>query len=118
MSMRTSFFTVPVLGLGLVALLAGGCVERRVYVQGPPVVVAPVPGAVVVSDAPPPPPSEVVVVAPSPAYVWVPGYWDWEGRWVWIGGRWAVPPHPHAVWVGGQWTRHGHGYVWIGGRWR
>jgi WXXGXW repeat (2 copies) len=77
------------------------------------------PQTVVVAPAAPPPPLvEVIPVAPNPYYVWTSGYWAWNGRWVWIGGRWVVRPRPTAVWVGGHWSRHAHGYVWIGGGWR
>jgi hypothetical protein len=100
-----------------------GCVQRTVYVRQPP----PPPGAVepaqdqpaeVVTEAPPAPQVEVQVAAPGPGYVWTSGYWAWHSRWVWVGGRWVVPPHRHAVWVAGHWGRRGHGYVWVGGRWR
>jgi hypothetical protein len=94
-----------------------GCVERRVvYVQSPPP--APAMAEIVVSQAPPTPPQEVIVAAPGPGYVWVPGYYQWHGRWVWERGAWVVRPHPHAVWVGGHWDRRGHDYVWRGGHWR
>ena len=103
---------------GIAALpLLVGCVERRVvYVQSPPLG-APA-GEVVVNEAPPAPPSEVIIAAPGPEYVWTPGFYSWQGRWVWVRGSWAVPPHRHAVWIGGHWGRRGHGYVWVGGRWR
>src|ERR1035438_1171197 len=74
--------------------------------------------AVVAPSAPPPPQVEYVPVAPGPYYVWAPGYWSWNGGWVWVGGRYMSRPRPGAVWVGGHWGRHGHGYVWIGGGWR
>ena len=69
---------------------------------------------------PPPPQVEVVPAAPGPVAVWywVPGAWDWQGRWVWVGGYWAARPHPNAVWVGGHWRWHGHRQVWVGGHWR
>ena len=100
-----------------------GCVQRTVYVRQPPpppTAVEPAPDqpAEVVTEAPPAPQVEVQVAAPGPAFVWTPGYWAWHGRWVWVGGRWVVPPHRHAIWVAGHWGHRGHGYVWIGGRWR
>jgi len=75
--------------------------------------------AAVAPTAPPAPQVEVVPAVPGPDYIWVPGYWGWNGRvWVWVGGRWSVRPWHGAVWVGGHWGRHGRGYVWVGGRWR
>jgi hypothetical protein len=69
-------------------------------------------------SAPPPPQVEVIPYAPGPYYVWTPGYYAWNGGWVWVSGRYVVRPRPAAVWVGGHWTTHGHGYVWVGGGWR
>ena len=85
----------------------------------PPQPVAPPPPQVVyVPTAPPPPMVEVRPVPPAAYYAWTPGYWAWNGTWVWVGGQYVVRPRPNAIWVGGRWSRHGHGYVWIGGGWR
>ncbi len=67
----------------------------------------------------PPPPAEyeTVPVVPGPAYVWVAGYWQWTGRWVWIPGRWEYVPYPGARWVPGRWVRRGYGWVWVSGYW-
>src|SRR5215472_2962379 len=75
------------------------------------------PPATVVEQSPPPPQVEVMPVAPGPNYYWVPGYWTWNGTWVWVGGRYAVRPWHGAVWVGGHWSHHGRSYVWVGGGW-
>jgi hypothetical protein len=72
----------------------------------------------VVVQQPPPVRMEVIPVAPAPNYVWVNGYWGWHGRWIWIPGRWAYPPRPHAVWVGGAWVHGHHGWSWHAGHWR
>lgn len=78
----------------------------------------PAPAApVMTTEAPPPPQVEVVPVAPGPDYYWMPGYWNWNGGWVWIGGNWVIRPWHGAVWVGGGWARHGRRYVWVGGHW-
>jgi hypothetical protein len=124
------------LGIAGLAVLAGGCAQRRVvYVPvysapAPAVVVpanppsptpaAPQPAVTVVAPmAPPSAPAEVVTATPGPTYYWVPGYWGWTGNaWVWVSGRWVVRPAGTTVWVGGYWARHGRGYVWVSGHWR
>ncbi|HEY3202745.1 MAG TPA: YXWGXW repeat-containing protein [Thermoanaerobaculia bacterium] len=69
--------------------------------------------------APPTPPAEVRVVAPGPGHVWIGGYHRWDGRaYIWVPGRWVLPPRPHALWVPGHW-RHAHrGWHWVEGHWR
>ena len=111
-------YALMILAAGGIAALGAGCVERQVvYVPAQPGTPT---EAVVTDQAPPPQQVEVVPVAPGPEYVWMSGYWSVGvgGGWVWIGGRYAIPPRPHAVGVRGHWGRHGRGYVWIGGRWR
>src|SRR2546430_1200579 len=102
-------WTAPcIVGAGL--LLGAGCVERRVvYVTQPPGALT---AETVVAEAPPVPQVEAVTPAPNPEFYWIPGYWSWNGGWVWIGGRWGPRPHPHAVWVGPRYVRRGHGYVY------
>jgi len=77
--------------------------------------------AVFVRIAPPRPVVERVVPAPGPRFVWVGGYYRWSGRaYVWVPGRWVVPPHPGAVWVTPAWSfapARG-GYVFVVGHWR
>jgi hypothetical protein len=73
---------------------------------------------VVVDRAPPEPLVEPVYVAPSPAHVWVGGYWEWHDRWVWVPGHWAPPPRAHAAWVPGRWEPRGARWVWRPGYWR
>jgi hypothetical protein len=115
------------LALAIPSLIFTSCVERTVYVRQPappppPVAVEPAPApdasVEVVTEAPPAPQVEVQVAAPGPGFIWTPGYWAWHGRWVWVGGRWAHPPHRHAVWVAGHWDRRPRGYIWVGGHWR
>jgi hypothetical protein len=76
-------------------------------------------GYVVAAYGPPPPRYGVVGYAPGPGYVWTEGFWNLSGSsWVWVGGRWMRPPHPHAVWVGPEWRREGRGYHYYKGYWR
>jgi hypothetical protein len=68
---------------------------------------------------PPPPPREVVRVSPGARYVWVPGYYRYNGHaYVWAPGHYAIPPHHYTVWVPGRWVPRSGGYVWVAGRWR
>ncbi|HEX4441863.1 MAG TPA: hypothetical protein VH854_17450 [Thermoanaerobaculia bacterium] len=72
-----------------------------------------------VKIAPPAPVVETRVVAPGPGYIWVGGYHRWDGKaYVWMPGRWALPPRPHAVWVAGHWAHSHHGYWWKEGHWK
>jgi len=51
----------------------------------------------------PPPPRHEVVPADRAGYVWVPGYWDWQGH--------------HHVWVKGHWQHARHGYAYRSPAW-
>jgi len=75
--------------------------------------------AVYVSVGTPPPPPPVVVYKPwaSPhrSAVWISGHNEWNGgRWVWVGGYYAYPPHRGAVYVP---SRYYHGRYY-NGYWR
>lgn len=107
------------LGLGIDESMA----QVPPAVSGPapgPYVQAPPPGAAIIAPtAPPPPQAEVIIAAPSPAYAWLPGYWNWQNRWVWIPGRWALPPRPGMVWEGHRWIMHpGNRWQMHHGGWR
>src|SRR5580658_8841455 len=71
----------------LVGAIAGGTIgnsvdNERGTLYGQPVAVVP--------GYPQPPGPEVAPQPPSPATVWVPGYYDWNGlQYVWIAGYWA-----------------------------
>lgn len=75
-------------------------------------------GRVYVTVAPPAPVYEERVVEPGPGYVWVPGYYEWDGRaYVWVRGRYERPPRARAHWVPGHWERDRHGYYFVRGHW-
>ncbi len=68
-----------------------------------------------------PPPGvrvEARLTAPDPRYIWVPGYWDWDGHWGWVGGVWQLPPHAHARWVAPRYRRSHGNWVYYRGHWR
>lgn len=75
---------------------------------------------VVVRVAPPPPASVAVIGrAPGPGYVWIGGYQRWDGRaYVWVPGRWVLPPRPGVVWISPRWVHTGGGWVFHKGYWR
>lgn len=87
-----------------------GCVvvpapPHRVYVGG------------VVRIAPPPVRVEIRGVAPGPGFVWIDGYWTWEGgRHVWIGGRWEAP-RPGYYWRPHRWHHERDGWYLEEGHW-
>ena len=57
--------------------------------------------------------------APGPDYVWVDGYWAWDGyQYVWIDGYWALAPYANALWTPGFWAPRHNGFVWFNGYWR
>jgi len=59
----------------------------------------------------PPAPREEVAPALRPGWVWVPGYWSWNGhRYVWVRGH-RVHAHRGAHWVPDRWVEDR-------GRWR
>lgn len=74
---------------------------------------------VYVKIAPPAARVEVRVASPGPGFVWVEGYHRWHGgAYVWVPGRWTLPPRPGAVWVPGHWKGTRRGWVWKAGHWR
>ncbi|WMW79346.1 YXWGXW repeat-containing protein [Undibacterium cyanobacteriorum] len=74
--------------------------------------------AVQTETAPPPPMQEVITVAPAPGYLWVNGFWYWEGgRHVWRAGYWA-PPRVGFTWFPHRWERVGVHWHFRPGHWR
>ena len=60
----------------------------------------------VVSAPTAPPPLPVYAQPPIPGvgYMWVPGYWAWDGEaYYWIPGYWALPPAADLYWTPGYW---------------
>lgn len=61
-------------------------------------------GVNIVIGTPPPPPRYEIVPPPRIGYIWVPGYWDWDGR-------------RHA-WAAGHWEQSRSGYLYDRPQWR
>ena len=74
---------------------------------------------VVVRIAPPAAIVERPIARPGPNHVWIGGYHRWDGNaYVWMPGRWEVPPRPHVRWVAHRWVRKHGNWVFVEGRWR
>jgi WXXGXW repeat (2 copies) len=114
------------------ALLLTGCVVREVreihYVpeKGNRATGAPgcerceagaAPGAVMAESQPPPLLVEEALDQPAPGYVWVDGYWHWDGvEWVWVPGNW-MPPIAGQVYVPPAYYASGAECLYVPGRW-
>jgi hypothetical protein len=111
--------------IGAVAgAIAGGTLGNRIDQQQGTIYRSPEEAAsnVVVPWIPaqPPPPqvAEAVTPPPSPSAVWIPGYWAYNGAsYIWLGGRWEIPPPNCRAYVAPYWARRGRGYVYIRGYW-
>jgi hypothetical protein len=106
--------------IGSVLALSGCVVAVRpapvVYEQPVP---AGAPEEVIVTQDPPAPLYETVGVAPGPGFIWIGGYYHWNGGgWVWYRGHYARPPHPGAVWIGPRYEFRGGRRVYLRGYWR
>jgi len=74
---------------------------------------------VIVRIAPPAAIVETAPARPGPNFVWIKGYHRWDGNaYVWVPGRWEVPPHGRRRWVEHRWVRRGDHWVFVEGRWR
>ena len=117
---------------GLILMGMSGCIVRETreirYVRsdGPPgcgTCEAGGQAASVVADSEPPAPLEEPEGSPpAPGYVYVNGYWDWNGdQWTWAPGQWLepqvgweyVPPAYYddgdgCLYVHGHWQQSGH----------
>lgn len=107
------------ISLVAVVALASGCVQERVVHDRPVVVERPVvqPEYVEVVAPQPPPPRIVEEVQPRPGYVWIHGYWRWNGRgYVAEHGHWeAARPGYH--YVHPHWERRNDGWHLHVGAW-
>ncbi len=56
------------------------------------------------SSAPPPIPVYSQPPIPGPGFIWIPGYWAWDGQeYYWVPGFWAMPPAVDLLWTPGYW---------------
>ena len=111
-------------GVAILGLL--GCGHKYKVVRSRPA------EPVYVVEQPPPQPEYVIVREPPPAviverrppppsieYIWIEGYWNWDGRhYGWQAGHWDRPPHEHFIWIAPRYERHEQGYRYTPGQWR
>jgi hypothetical protein len=72
----------------------------------------------IVATGPPPPRTEIILVAPSPRYVWTPGYYTYtRGTYVFVDGSYQIPPRGRTSYIQGEWHNNGKGYKRSKGRW-
>lgn len=68
-----------------------------------------------------PPPrfrSESRPYRPGRDYVWIRGFWHWQGDdWVWIPGRWERPVDRSSRWVRPRYVRDGRVWRYEPGHW-
>ena len=71
------------------------------------------------STPPPPVRYEARGVPPGAGFVWIDGYWGYNGgRYAWVPGRWDRPPRARARWESGRWENRRGRYYYSDGRWR
>lgn len=55
---------------------------------------------------------------PGPGYLWMPGYWAWNGTgYYWVPGTWVLPPRVGLLWTPPWWGWADGVYVWHAGYW-
>jgi len=75
------------------------------------------PAEVTVQAAPPPAMPEVEPAAPPGDYVWLKGYWHWNGgTWAWIRGHHARR-RADRHWVEARYAHGPRGWVYVGPHW-
>ena len=114
----TSVSAAALGAFGCDVFLGGRAREDRVYVQSQPVYVEQQPQYIVVQQAPPAMRVERRPAAPSAAHIWIDGSWNWDSRqYVWVGGRYEVPPQPDVVWIAPRYESVGATTHYTPGQW-
>src|SRR4029077_19363007 len=55
---------------------------------------------------------------PDEGYIWVPGYWGWDGDdYYWVPGTWVMAPEVGLLWAPGYWGSGGDSFVFYEGYW-
>ena len=88
------------------------------YAPAPPAPAVEVDATVYPSTAPPPPVAEYRPPMPGYGYLWVDGYWDWNGYdWAWSNGYWQ-PNRPGYVFIGPRYIYEGGRPIYYRGYWQ
>ena len=66
---------------------------------------------------PPPLPVYEQPYVPGDGYLWMPGYWAYDGGYYWVPGTWVLPPQPGFLWTPGYWDYTNGYYGWRRGYW-
>jgi len=75
------------------------------------------PSPYTVESMPPDPLYEQMSASPGPGWVWIDGYWHWDGaEWVWVPGRWEHQQDGY-VYVQPDYDYAGDRYVYTPGYW-
>ncbi|MSU23687.1 MAG: hypothetical protein EXS32_07680 [Opitutus sp.] len=101
----------------LVALGIAVSAPQRVAAAPEPSSISPAP----VIDQPLPPSfaQEEIGQAPSAHHVWIAAHWRWqEGAYVWVAGRWEMPPVANVTWIEPRWEKKANGFVLVEGSWQ
>ena len=104
--------TRKLFSLAVLATLAGPVTGCVVYTR-------PRPGVVYIAEAPPPVRVEVIPAAPGVGFVWIRGFWRYNGgRYAWVSGRWERPVEGRREWVAERWVHDRNGWYLVEGHWR
>ena len=75
------------------------------------------PSVTYTTSLPPQPLYEAMTPSPGYGYVWVDGYWDWNGyEWVWASGRWTQEQRGY-YYVQPYYDYYDNHYVYYPGYW-
>jgi hypothetical protein len=66
------------------------------------------------TEAPPTPREEKQ--AARAGFVWIPGRWDWRGKWEWVAGHWERE-RAGKSWRDGRWEKKDSHWVYVAGEW-
>jgi hypothetical protein len=70
-----------------------------------------------ITVGPPPLPVYVQPLLPGDGYIWMPGYWAWDGGYFWVPGTWIRPPAVGLLWTPGYWVWQDPTFAFIDGYW-